>query len=46
MILGSFGKVKEGICSETLQRVAIKIINKKRLRRIPNGIENVLRYVY
>ncbi|ORX56610.1 kinase-like protein [Piromyces finnis] len=40
---GSFGKVKEGICSETLQRVAIKIINKKRLRRIPNGIENVLR---
>jgi len=23
---GSFGKVKEGICSETLQRVAIKII--------------------
>ncbi|KAJ3411150.1 Serine/threonine-protein kinase stk11 [Chytridiales sp. JEL 0842] len=42
---GSFGKVKEGICSETLQRVAIKIINKKRLRKIQNGVENVLREI-
>jgi hypothetical protein len=41
---GSFGKVKEGLCSETLQRVAVKIINKKRLRKVQHGIENVLRY--
>ena len=41
---GSFGKVKEGLCSETLRRVAVKIINKKRLRKIQNGVENVLRY--
>ncbi|KAJ3024877.1 UNVERIFIED_CONTAM: Serine/threonine-protein kinase stk11 [Siphonaria sp. JEL0065] len=39
---GAYGKVKEGLCSETLQRVAIKIINKKRLRKIPNGVENAL----
>ncbi|KAJ3085094.1 Serine/threonine-protein kinase stk11, partial [Quaeritorhiza haematococci] len=42
---GSFGKVKEGLCSETLQRVAVKIINKKRLRKIPNGVENVIREI-
>ncbi|TPX67165.1 hypothetical protein CcCBS67573_g07583 [Chytriomyces confervae] len=39
---GAYGKVKEGLCSQTLQRVAIKIINKKRLRKIPNGVENAL----
>ncbi|KAJ3070937.1 Serine/threonine-protein kinase STK11 [Podochytrium sp. JEL0797] len=39
---GAYGKVKEGLCAETLQRVAIKIINKKRLRKIPNGVENAL----
>ncbi|KAJ3347222.1 Serine/threonine-protein kinase stk11 [Entophlyctis luteolus] len=39
---GAYGKVKEGICSQTLQRVAIKIINKKRLRKIPNGVEHAL----
>ncbi|TPX33261.1 hypothetical protein SmJEL517_g03880 [Synchytrium microbalum] len=42
---GSFGKVKEGLCSETLQRVAVKIINKKRLRKVQNGVENVIRQV-
>ncbi|KAJ3126392.1 Serine/threonine-protein kinase STK11 [Nowakowskiella sp. JEL0407] len=42
---GAFGKVKEGLCSETLQRVAIKIINKKRLRKVPNGVENVHREI-
>ncbi|KAI8840623.1 hypothetical protein BJ741DRAFT_646816 [Chytriomyces cf. hyalinus JEL632] len=39
---GAYGKVNEGLCSQTLQRVAIKIINKKRLRKIPNGVENAL----
>ncbi|KAI8825103.1 kinase-like domain-containing protein [Fimicolochytrium jonesii] len=42
---GAFGKVKEGLCSETLQRVAIKVINKKRLRKMPNGVENVIREI-
>ncbi|KAJ3216968.1 Serine/threonine-protein kinase stk11 [Dinochytrium kinnereticum] len=42
---GAFGKVKEGLCSDTLQRVAVKIINKKRLRKMQNGIENVLREI-
>lgn len=39
---GSFGKVKEGRCSETLQRVAVKIINRKRLKKVTNGVENVI----
>ncbi|KAJ3390431.1 Serine/threonine-protein kinase stk11 [Lobulomyces angularis] len=42
---GSFGKVKEGLCSQTLQRVAVKIINKKRVKKTPNGVENVLREI-
>ncbi|KAI9143865.1 kinase-like domain-containing protein [Paraphysoderma sedebokerense] len=42
---GSYGKVKEGLCSETLQRVAFKIANHKRLRKIPNGLENVTREI-
>ncbi|KAJ3268391.1 Serine/threonine-protein kinase stk11, partial [Blyttiomyces sp. JEL0837] len=42
---GAFGKVKEGLCTETLQRVAVKIINKKRLRKVPNGVENALREI-
>ncbi|RKO89770.1 hypothetical protein BDK51DRAFT_28123, partial [Blyttiomyces helicus] len=40
---GSFGKVKEGICSETLQRVALKIIAKKRIRKVHDGMNSVLR---
>ncbi|KAJ1554756.1 Serine/threonine-protein kinase stk11, partial [Cladochytrium tenue] len=42
---GAFAKVKEGVCIETLQRVAVKIINKRRLRRVPNGVENTLREI-
>ncbi|KXS21072.1 kinase-like protein [Gonapodya prolifera JEL478] len=42
---GSFGKVKEGICTETLQRVAVKIINKKRLRKVAYGVENTIREI-
>ncbi|RKO95892.1 kinase-like protein, partial [Caulochytrium protostelioides] len=42
---GSFGKVKEGLCSETLQRVAIKIINKTRVKRSANGIQGVIQEI-
>ncbi|TPX57462.1 hypothetical protein PhCBS80983_g03804 [Powellomyces hirtus] len=42
---GSFGKVKEGLCSETLQRVAVKIINKKRLRKMQGGVETAIREI-
>jgi hypothetical protein len=38
---GSYGKVKDGVCSETLQAVAIKIVAHKRLKKITNGIESV-----
>lgn len=40
---GSYGKVKEVLDSETLCRRAVKILKKKRLRRIPNGEQNVQR---
>ncbi|KAI9009805.1 kinase-like domain-containing protein [Gaertneriomyces semiglobifer] len=40
---GAFGKVKEGLCAETLQRVAVKIVNKKRLRKMQGGVEGVVR---
>lgn len=43
---GSYGKVKESLDSETLCRRAIKIMKKRKLRRIPNGEQNVLRLVY
>ena len=39
---GSYGKVKEVLDSETLCRCAVKILKKKKLRRIPNGEQNVL----
>lgn len=42
---GSFSKVKEAICSQSLQRVAVKIVNKKRLRKIANGVENMIREI-
>ncbi|KAI8590119.1 kinase-like domain-containing protein [Geranomyces variabilis] len=42
---GAFGKVKEGLCSETLQRVAVKIINKKRLRKMPGGVDSAIREI-
>lgn len=40
---GAFGKVKEGVCTETLLRVAVKVISKKRAKKVPQGIQNVIR---
>lgn len=40
---GSYGKVKEMLDSETLCRRAVKILKQKKLRRIPNGEQNVQR---
>lgn len=40
---GSYSKVKECIDSETLERRAIKIMKRQRLKKIPNGEENVKR---
>ncbi|ODM91746.1 Serine/threonine-protein kinase STK11 [Orchesella cincta] len=42
---GSYGKVKETLDSETLVRRAVKIIKKRKLRRIPNGEQNVEREI-
>lgn len=42
---GSYGKVKEVLDSETLCRRAVKILKKRKLRKIPNGEQNVQRYV-
>jgi hypothetical protein len=42
---GSFGKVKEGVCTETLLRVAVKIISKKRAKKVPHGIQSIIRYL-
>lgn len=41
---GAFGKVKEGICTESLQRIAVKIIGKGRAKKGLNGIAGVMRY--
>ena len=41
---GSYGKVKECLDCETLNRRAVKIVKKKRLRKITYGEENVQRY--
>lgn len=38
---GSYGKVKEVLDSKTLCRLAVKIFTKRKLRRIPNGEQNV-----
>ena len=40
---GSYGKVKEMLDVETLSRRAVKILSKRRLRKIPNGEQNVER---
>ncbi|XP_064476791.1 serine/threonine-protein kinase STK11-like isoform X2 [Ornithodoros turicata] len=40
---GSYGKVKEILDSETLSRRAVKILKKRKLRKIPNGEQNVQR---
>uniref|UniRef100_A0A2M4CZ85 Serine/threonine-protein kinase STK11 n=1 Tax=Anopheles darlingi TaxID=43151 RepID=A0A2M4CZ85_ANODA len=42
---GSYGKVKEVLDSETLSRRAVKILTKRKLRRIPNGEQNVGREI-
>eukprot|EP00762_Andalucia_godoyi_P007521 ANDGO_00841.mRNA.1 Serine/threonine-protein kinase stk11 homolog len=42
---GSYGKVKEGIHSETLRRVAIKIYKISKLRRTPGAEERVKKEV-
>uniref|UniRef100_A0A8D8HEK6 Serine/threonine-protein kinase STK11 n=2 Tax=Culex pipiens TaxID=7175 RepID=A0A8D8HEK6_CULPI len=42
---GSYGKVKEVLDSETLSRRAVKILTKRKLRRIPNGEQNVRREI-
>ena len=41
---GSYGKVKECLDSENLMRLAVKILKRKKLRKIPNGEANVKRY--
>ncbi|XP_050313140.1 serine/threonine-protein kinase STK11 isoform X2 [Anthonomus grandis grandis] len=38
---GSYGKVKEMLDTESLTRRAVKIFKTKKLRRIPNGLQNV-----
>lgn len=40
---GSYAKVKEMMDTDTLCRRAVKILKKRKLRRIPNGEENVKR---
>ncbi|OTF84169.1 serine/threonine-protein kinase STK11-like protein [Euroglyphus maynei] len=42
---GSYSKVKEVLDTETLERRAAKIMKKKRLRKIPNGEQNVQREI-
>ena len=43
---GSYGKVKECLDSETLTRLAVKILKKRKLRKIPSGEANVKRLIY
>lgn len=42
---GSYGKVKELLDVETLCRRAVKIFKRRKLKRIPNGEQNVQRLV-
>ncbi|CAH1102562.1 unnamed protein product [Psylliodes chrysocephalus] len=42
---GSYGKVKDMLDSETLCRRAVKILKQRKLRRIPNGEQNVEREI-
>ncbi|CAH0381995.1 unnamed protein product [Bemisia tabaci] len=42
---GSYGKVKEMLDSELLFRRAVKILKRRKLRRIPNGEQNVQREI-
>lgn len=43
--IGSYGKVKEVLDSETLSRRAVKILTQRKLKRIPNGEQNVRREI-
>eukprot|EP00049_Salpingoeca_infusionum_P005716 m.95732 g.95732 ORF g.95732 m.95732 type:complete len:556 (+) comp13062_c0_seq7:3504-5171(+) len=38
---GSYGKVKEALDTQTLQRRAVKIIKNRKVRKFPNGQEHV-----
>ncbi|KAL3869434.1 hypothetical protein ACJMK2_042115 [Sinanodonta woodiana] len=42
---GSYGKVKEILDTESLVRRAVKILKKRKLRKIPNGEQNVQREI-
>lgn len=42
---GSYSKVKEALDMETLERRAVKIMKKQRLKKIPNGEINVKRLI-
>eukprot|EP00007_Cunea_sp_BSH-02190019_P007734 CAMPEP_0174239732 /NCGR_PEP_ID=MMETSP0417-20130205/15872_1 /TAXON_ID=242541 /ORGANISM="Mayorella sp, Strain BSH-02190019" /LENGTH=708 /DNA_ID=CAMNT_0015318703 /DNA_START=216 /DNA_END=2339 /DNA_ORIENTATION=- len=42
---GSFGKVKEGICTETRGRVAVKILKHSLLQKFPGGMESLRREI-
>lgn len=42
---GSYGKVKECLDSDTLCRRAVKILKRRKLRKIPNGEQNVQREI-
>eukprot|EP00088_Acartia_fossae_P022931 TRINITY_DN2401_c0_g1_i1.p1 TRINITY_DN2401_c0_g1~~TRINITY_DN2401_c0_g1_i1.p1 ORF type:complete len:640 (-),score=154.70 TRINITY_DN2401_c0_g1_i1:398-2317(-) len=42
---GSYAKVKEAIDQNTLCRRAVKIMKKRKLRKIPNGEQNVQREI-
>ncbi|KAK6188542.1 hypothetical protein SNE40_004699 [Patella caerulea] len=42
---GSYGKVKEVLDTEMLCRRAVKILKRKKLRKIPNGEDNVRREI-
>ncbi|XP_075242168.1 serine/threonine-protein kinase STK11-like [Convolutriloba macropyga] len=39
---GSYGKVKQVLDTFTLQKMAVKIMNKQKLKKIPNGERNAL----
>ena len=43
---GAYGKVKEVLDIVTLQRRAVKIMKRQRLRKIPHGEENVKREIW
>ncbi|OQV12825.1 Serine/threonine-protein kinase STK11 [Hypsibius exemplaris] len=42
---GSYAKVKEALDTDTLERAAVKIFSPVKLKRIPNGMQNVIKEV-